>query len=457
MVTASTRHTEVELTDSRLDLLTDLIERARKAGADAADALMFDGFSLQVSHRLGKPEDLEQSEGRDLGLRVFVGKQQAFVSSTDFDSSHLDGLVERAVAMAKATPEDPFCGLADPALLAKTFPALDLVDETQPTPETLYERAARCEAAALAVDGVTNSEEAGASWSRSDIYLATSDGFAGQYAATDHSFYTSVLAGSGTAMERDWEFSSARHGDDLETIEDVGRRAGVNAVRRLNPRKMKTVQVPVVYSPRVSNSILGHLSGAISGHAVARGTSFLKDCLNTQIFNDKVNVIDDPHRPRGLRSKPFDGEGVANRKWRVIEDGVLSTWFMDSSAGRQLSLTSTGHAVRGTAGPPGAGPSNLYMAAGDLSPGDLMSDIAEGFYVTELIGMGVNGITGDYSRGASGFWIKDGQIGFPVSELTIAGQLQSMFKNLTPADDLQFRYGTNAPTLRIENMTVAGT
>lgn len=440
-----------------LNLLSDLIDKAKRAGADAADAVVFDGTSLDVSYRSGKPEDLQRSEGRDLGLRAFVGKRQAFVSSNDFSSAAMDELVERVVAMARTAPEDPNCGLADEALLCKSIIDLDLDDASEPDAQTLYDQAAAAEASAMAVEGVTLSEEAGASWSRANIALATSHSFAGGYATSTHGFYASVVAGSGTGMERDYEHTSARYAEDLDDPETVGRKAGENAVRRLNPHKVATQQVPVVFDPRVSRSLLGHFAGAISGAAVARGTSFLKDRMGEKVFAEGLRIVDDPHRRRGLASKPFDGEGVANRKTVLIEDGRLETWLLDSSSARQLGLTSTGHASRGTAGPPSPSTSNLYLEPGSRSPDELIGEIDAGLYVTELIGFGVNGVTGDYSRGAAGFWIEKGKQAYPVSELTIAGNLNDMFLALTPADDLEFRYGSNAPTLRIDGMTVAGT
>jgi len=440
-----------------LDLLTGLLTAAQRAGADSADAVLFESQALEVSYRLGEPEDLERSESRDLGLRVFVGQRQAIVSSTDLAQATLDELVERAVAMARIAPEDPYCGLADPSRLCTAPADLDLADPAEPTPEQLYDMAARAEAAALAVDGVSNSEGAGAGWGRTSVALATSGGFAGGYAASSHSVHASVLAGEGTGMERDYDFSSARHGTDLEAAEAIGKAAGERAVGRLNPRKVASTQVPVVYDPRVSRSLLGHFAGAISGQAVARGTSFLKDSMGEAVFADGIAVIDDPHRPRGLASKPFDGEGVRNGKWTLVDDGRLQTWLLDSSAARQLGLETTGHAARGTSGPPSPSTSNLYMQPGGLTPEALIGAIDDGFYVTELIGFGVNGVTGDYSRGAAGFWIEKGKLAYPVSELTIAGNLKQMFRELTPADDLVFRYGSNAPTLRVDGMTVAGT
>jgi PmbA protein len=433
-----------------------LVKAALKAGADAADAVEFKNVSHGVSYRLGMLEDVERAESSDLGLRVFVGRQVAFVSSTDFSREALAMLPERAVAMAKLAPEDKFAGLAPSDLLAKTLPSLDIDDADEPSNDTLVERARAGEDAALAVAGVTNSEGGGASYGRTLVTLATSEGFVGGYAGTSHSVSVSVIAGEGAAMERDHDYASARHGQDLEAAAVIGRRAGERAVKRLNPRKLKTQAVPVVYDRRVSSGLLGHFVGAISGAAVARGVSFLKDKMGERVFADGVIVVDDPHRLRGRRSKPFDGEGVANRKTTLIANGRLTTWLLDSASARQLELTSTGHASRGTGGPPGPAPTNLYMEAGTLPPVELMADIREGLYVTELIGMGVNGVTGDYSRGAAGFWIDNGEIAYPVSEVTIAGNLKDMYLHLTPASDLEFRYGFDAPTVRIEGMTIAG-
>jgi len=433
-----------------------LVKAALKAGADAADAVEFKNVSHGVSYRLGMLEDVERAESSDLGLRVFVGRQVAFVSSTDFSRQALAVLPERAVAMAKLAPEDKFAGLAPSDLLAKTLPSLDIDDADEPSNDTLVERARAGEDAALAVAGVTNSEGGGASYGRTLVTLATSEGFVSGYAGTSHSVSVSVIAGEGAAMERDHDYASARHSQDLEAAAVIGKRAGERAVKRLNPRKLKTQAVPVVYDQRVSSGLLGHFVGAISGAAVARGVSFLKDKMGERVFADGVIVVDDPHRRRGRRSKPFDGEGVANRKTTLIANGRLTTWLLDSASARQLGLTSTGHASRGTGGPPGPAPTNLYMEAGTLPPVELMADIREGLYVTELIGMGVNGVTGDYSRGAAGFWIEDGEIAYPVSEVTIAGNLKDMYLHLTPASDLEFRYGFDAPTVRIEGMTIAG-
>ncbi len=443
-------------TGDSTSLLGTLLEKAKKAGADHADAVIMHGISLGVSYRLGKSEDLQRSEGRDLGLRVLLGRRQAMVSTTDFAEDALDALVERAVAMARAVPEDPYCGLIDPEDLAREWPDLELADTREPQAEQLIDWAQRAEEAARAIPGVTNSEGGDAGWSRSSAVLATSGGFSGGYDTSRFSFSVSVIAGADTGMERDYDWSSACFEEDLDSPEEIGKRAGERAVRKLNPRKAGSGPVPVVYDPRVSGGLIRHLSGAVSGSSVARGTSFLKDRLNQSVFAPGVQVIDDPHRRRGLRSRPFDGEGAPTTSRHIVEDGVLITWLLDSRSARQLNLRSTGHAARGTGGPPAPAPSNLYLAPGKVSAEAMIADIDSGMYVTELIGMGVNGVTGDYSRGAAGYWIDKGEIAWPVSELTVAGNLSDMFAHLTPASDLTFRHGIDAPTIRIDGMTVAG-
>jgi PmbA protein len=365
-------------------------------------------------------------------------------------------MVNRAVAMAKAAPEDPYCGIAEAADIARSIPELGIYDPAEPAPEVLEQRAAIAEDAARAVPGVTNSEGAESSWSSSRIHLAASNGFSGAYAVSRHGFSVSVLAGSGTEMERDYDFTSGISGSDLKDPAALGRSAGERAVRRLHPRKMATTQVPVVFDPRVSGGLIGSFAGAVNGASIARGTSFLKDRMGQRVFAPGIEIIDDPLRQRGLRSKPFDGEGLPTRRRAVIEDGMLTGWFLDLATARQLRLTSTANASRGTGAPPSPAPTNLYLAAGALSPADLIADIKQGFYVTELIGMGTNLVTGDYSRGAAGFWIENGEIAYPVSEVTVAGNLKDMFARLIPASDLEFRYGTDAPTVRIDGMTVAG-
>ncbi len=439
-----------------LDLLDSLLKKAKAAGADAADAVYIESVSLAVAQRLGMAEKLERSESMDVGLRVFSGKSQAIVSSSDTAPDSLDELVERAVAMSKSVPEDPYCGIADPDQLATEIVEIDAFDPTEPDAETLIDWANRAEAAARAVDGVTNSEGAEAGWGRADVAVAATNGFAQSYSGSHFSLSAAVLAGTGTAMERDYDYSGSVYASDLRSPEEIGRIAGEKAVKRLNPKKAKSEQVPVIYDTRVARGMLSHLATAVNGSSIARNTSFLKDKMGEQVFGEGITIVDDPHRPRGLRSKPFDGEGVANQKRNLIENGKLTTWFLDLRSSRQLGLETTGHASRGTGSPPGPSATNLYLEAGKTDVAGLISDIKSGFYVTELIGFGVNGLTGDYSRGAAGFWIENGEIAYPVSEVTIAGNLKDMFLNLTPANDLVFRYGVDSPTLRVDGMTVAG-
>ena len=438
-----------------LDLLGDLIARARAAGADAADAVLLAGTSLSVQVRLGQIEQLEGSEARDLGLRVFVGRQSAMVSSTAVDPAGFGLLAERAVAMARLVPEDPYGGLAETADGADPGD-LDLDDVGEPNASSLIERAKAAEAAALAVEGVTNSEGAEAGFGRSEVVLVTSAGFAGRFVRSSHSLSATALAGQGTAMQRDYDYSSTVHLEDLEAADLIGRLAGEKAVARLDPVRPKTGRFSVVFDPRVAASLLGHLAGAVNGAAVARGTSFLKEKMGQRLFAPGVAVIDDPTRRRGLRSRPWDGEGVRSRELAIVEDGILHSWLLDSRSARQLGMANTGNAGRGTSGPPAPGPTNLYMRAGTPTPDELMADIHEGIYVTELIGMGVNAITGDYSRGAAGFMIRDGRLAEAIAEITIAGTLQEIFANAVPANDLHFRRGTDAPTIRVEGMTIAG-
>jgi PmbA protein len=441
---------------NHLDRLSDLIAQARAAGADAADAVLVAGTSLSVARRLGKTEHVERSEGQDLGLRVFIGKQAAIVSATSIDPAGFAALAERAVAMAKVVPEDPYTGLADTAAPPDTQ-ELDMVDPAeQPSAEDLIARAAAAEDATLAISGVTNTEGADAGYSRGEIFLVTSAGFAGHRVGTSHSISATALVGEGTGMQRDYDYDSKVYLADLDDPATIGRGAANRALARLNPTRPKTAKLPVVYDPRVATSLLGSLMGAINGAAVARGTSFLKEKLGAKIFASGIFIHDDPRRVRGPRSRVFDGEGTPTKARALVEDGVLTTWLLDSRSARQLGMVSTGHASRGTGGPPSPAPSNLWLAAGSVTPDELMADIKLGLYVTEMMGGGVNGVTGDYSRGAAGFLIRDGKLAEPVAEITVAGHALDMFATLTPANDLVFRRGTDSPTVRVEGLTMAG-
>ena len=442
--------------NNMLERLDDLMLRAKQQGADGADAVYVHGVSLSTSQRMGQPEHLERAEGADIGLRILIGKRQAIASTSNISDPALDELLDRALAMAKVVPEDEFCGLAPEDLLAGDTPELDEADTTQPSAKTLNDLAVRAESAALAVNGVNNSEGGDAGWSRSLVALVASNGFSRTRVRTGFSLGIAVLAGEGTAMERDYDWATAVHLEDLPEPEEIGRRAGEQAVKRLGPRKVETAQVPIIYDPRVSGSIPTHLAGAINGAAVARGTTFLKNKMGEQVMAKGLTIIDDPLRRRGLRSKGFDGEGIATKRRALIEDGVLKTWVLDLRSARQLGLKTTGNASRGTSSPPTPSATNLHLEAGTISRDDLIKGVEQGFYVTEMMGRGINIVTGDYSRGATGFWIENGEIAAPVSEVTIAGNLQDMFMQMTPADDLVFRYGTNAPTVRVDGMTVAG-
>jgi len=434
-----------------------LVEAARKAGADSADAVAVRSVSLSVEVRDGNVEETERAEGDDVGLRVLIGRKQAVVSTNDLKGNGAAALAERAVAMARVAPEDKYAGLADAALLTHTFPDLDLIDPALPDVSTLENHARAAESAALSVKGVSKSGGASAAAGIGGMVLVTSHGFRGAYVASSHSISAMAIAGEGTGMERDYDYTSARHAGDLESIEKIGRSAGERAVKRLNPRKVETRRVPVVYDPRVAGSLVGHLASAINGASIARKTSFLRERMGERLFPKGIRIVDDPLRPRGLRSHPFDGEGVAGKELAVIDDGMLTSWFLDSATARELSLTTTGHASRGVSSSPSPSPTNLHLGAGRASPQELIAAIQDGFYITDLIGMGANLVTGDYSRGASGLWIENGELTFPVSEVTIAGHLNDMFGSLEPANDLVFRYGTNAPTVRVEGLTVAGT
>ena len=438
------------------DITNNLITNVKKLGADAADVLLYDSESISVSRRMGKPEGLERSESKGISLRVFVGHRSAIVSSSDTSKQALQEISERVVAMAKLAPEDEHNGLAANELLATNIVDLDLYDANEPSVNWLQEQCKIAEDSALAVKGVTNSEGADASYGKVNFTLATSNDFFGNYKSSNSSISVSVLAGSGTEMERDYDFTSARFLNELLSPEEIGKKAANGAIAKLAPRKISTANMPVIFDPRVSKSLLGSFAGAINGSSIARGTSFLKDAMGKQIFANGINIIDEPHRIRGLGSKPFDGEGAANKKLHLVENGVLKSWLLDVRSANKLGLKTTGNATRGLSSPPSPSSTNLYLDAGRISPQELIADVKSGFYVTSLFGMGINLVTGDYSQGASGFFIENGQKSYAVSEVTIAGKLGDMFSGLTPANDLNFRYATNSPTIRIENMMVAG-
>jgi PmbA protein len=433
-----------------------LVKAALAAGADTADAVAVRSLSFAIEMRDGAVEESESAEGDDLGLRVLIGRRQAVVSTNDLTGDGSAALAERAVAMARVAPEDKFAGLADDALLAHKFPDLDLLDPDLPSVQQLEAMASAAEQAALDVKGVTKSGGASASAGIGGLVLVTSHGFRGAYLGSRHGLSMTAIAGDGTGMERDYDYSSALHASDLDSPQTIGRNAGLRAVERINPRKVTTRKVPVVFDPRISGTLVSHFANAANGAAVARKVSFLKDKMGEQLFAKGIRIVDDPLRKRGLRSHPFDGEGVMGSRLALIEDGQLRSWLLDSATARELGLITTGHAQRGASSSPSPGASNLHLEAGSVSPQALIADIADGFYVTDLIGSGVNMVTGDYSRGASGFWIENGERTYAVSEVTIGGSLFDIFRSLTPANDLEFRYGVNAPTVRLEGLTVAG-
>ncbi|MGN5373687.1 TldD/PmbA family protein [Sphingomonas hankookensis] len=443
--------------ETATDRAQSAIARARACGADAADAILVADTALSVSVRLGRLEDVGRSEGAELGLRVFVGQRSASVSTSDLSEAGLAALAERVVAMARAAPEDRWAGLA-PAerLLHGAPPLLDLDDGGDVPPQVLREAALAAEDAARSVAGVRNSEGGSAGYSRAIVAFATSHGFAQGYAVTSHGISASVLAGEGAGMQRDHAHHSARHRTMLEPPETVGRRAGERAVARLNPVGIDGGAMPVVFDPRVGSSLIGHVLGAISGPSIARGTSFLRDSLGHAILPEGLSIIDDPHRPHGLRARPFDGEGLPVSPMALVERGVLQTWLLDSASARQLGLEPTGHAARGIGGPPGVTTGNVHLAGGAGTREAMIGAIGRGVLVTELIGQGVNGVTGDYSRGASGFLIERGEVTRPVSGITIAGNLRPMLASITAAGDLEHRQGVNVPTIRVDGMTVAG-
>ncbi|WP_158805897.1 MULTISPECIES: TldD/PmbA family protein [unclassified Acidisoma] len=449
---------ETLTSDAGVAALTDrlgaLLAEAKRAGADAADAILFSGTSLSVACRLGKTEHVERQEGRDLGLRVFLGERSAIVSASAMDPASFADMADRAVAMARVVPPDPLASLGE----VHPVPAddLDLDDPFEPDVAVLQGWAAEAEDAARSVPGITNSEGGDANFARGLSILMTSRGFVGSNTRTTYSISATAIAGAGVDMQRDYDYSSMVHADDLAKPSEIGHSAAERALARMYPGRPKTAKLPVVYDPRVSGSLLGHMAGAINGSSVARGVSFLKDRMGQRIFAPGITIRDDPRRRRSLRSRLFDGEGQPTMARDFIADGILTSWVLDIRSARQLGLTTTGHASRGTSGPPSPSMTNLYLAPGQVTPAELMADITEGLYLTELIGSGINPTTGDYSRGAAGFMIRNGAITEPVAEITIAGNLIEMFAGMRPANDLEFKRGTDAPTIRIDGMTMAG-
>ncbi|MGA0603748.1 TldD/PmbA family protein [Caulobacter sp. KR2-114] len=439
------------------NLLQDVVAAALKAGADAAEAAFAERQALSVTVRLGELEEVEREEARDLGVRVFVGQRQASVSGSDVSAEGRAKLVERVVAMARLAPEDPYAGLAPQERLARG-PQADLAvyDPTELGAETLEAQARTAEEAARAVPGVTNSNGGSASWSASAWRLVTSDGFYGEYRASTFGLSAQCIAGEGAAMERGGEGRATRWREDLPGPGSIGAEAGRRAVSALNARKLASTTAPVIFENRLAMSLLSPLIGAIAGPSVARGVSFLKDKLGQQIFARGIVLTDDPHRIRGLGSSPFDDEGVVNQPMDIIADGVLTTWLLNSSSARQLGLETTGHASRGLAGPPGVGPSNLTLKPGDKDLAGLIRDAGRGVLVNSMFGPSLNANTGDWSVGCSGFWFEDGEIAYPVNEITVAGNLLDIYARLVPGADLEFRGASNSPSLLVDGLAIAG-
>ena len=444
--------------DDYKNIADDLIKAALKKGADEAEVVLASNISMSYECRLGKVEEMERAESQDLGLRLIRHKRQAFVSSSNWHRDELNMLLDRAWAMSNCLPEDEYCGGACPSQLGQEYDKdLESFDKDEPSPDDLQRRADEAEQTALNIKGITNSDGASASWSQSYAYVAGSNGLSISHASTDHSVGVSVIAGAGLAMQQDYDYSLAVFGSDLQSGTELGRHAAEKTLAKLNPKKVASGEFPVLFDPLVSPSFIGTLAGAINGASIARGTSFLKDKLGKKIMPDGVNIIDDPHRIRGLGSRKIDSEGLSNHKTYLVKDGVLQTWLLTLASARQLNLPPTGHAGRGVASLPSATTSNLYLENGGVSREEMIKSVKKGVLVTSLMGMGVNGVTGDYSQGAEGFWIENGEIQYPVSEFTIADNLLNMFLHMHVADDLRFKRRVNAPTIMVDKMTVAGT
>ncbi len=436
-----------------------LLDAARKAGADAADAMAVAGTSLSIDVRDGKLEQAERSEGTDIGLRVMIGQRQANVSSSDTRPETLAMMAERAVAMAKEAPEDPYIGLADPDQLARDWDiaALEMADPAaEPDPATLQEDARRAEAAALAVKGVSQVQSASAAYGHRQIHLAATNGFSGGYARTDRATSCVAIAGSGTAMERDHDGDMRIFQSDLRSPEDIGETAARRTVERIGARKPKTGSYPVLYDERIAASLIGHLLAAINGTAIARGSSWMLGGVGEQVLPKGMNLIENPHRPRATGSRPFDAEGLPTSLREIVSDGVLNGWTLDLATARKLGLQSTGNAARGTSAPPSPTTWNVALTQGDKTREDLLKDMGTGLLVTSMIGSTINPNTGDYSRGASGFWVENGEIQYPVNECTIAGNLRDMLKTIVPANDARTYLSRVVPSLLVEGMTLAG-
>ncbi len=444
------------MTEHLLTRLDEMLATAKQAGAEAADAMMIESRDVSSSCRLQQLEAIERSEQSGIGLRVMIGKKQSCASTSDLSPAGLMELAERAVAMARQSPDDPYIAQAQIGEYCTDISDLDLYEGAEPEASALNEMALAVEAAALDVSGVTNSNGADAGYSDASVALATSQGFRASYRKSHHSISISVLAGEGTAMQRDYDYSIARFAEDLASPEQVGRLAAERAVAKLAPRKAKTTKVPVMFDARTARSLISQFASSINGTAISRGTSFLKEKREQAIFPEHVTISDDPLLRRGHGSRPYDAEGIAGRRKDIIANGVLTSWLLDLSTAKQLEMETTGNAARGLSSTPSPSSTNLVLKAGDKSPQALMQEMDTGLLVTEAFGMGVNLITGDYSQGAGGFWVENGEIAYPVAEVTIAGQLQDMFASLIPANDVDANGAVVVPSVMVGQMMVAG-
>ncbi|NKX70885.1 TldD/PmbA family protein [Rhodobacteraceae bacterium R_SAG1] len=447
------------MTQTPESLCQALIDAARNAGADAADAMAAEGSSLSIEVRQGALEHAERSEGIDLGLRVFIGQRQATVSASDTRAETIEAMAERAVAMAKEAPEDPYAGLADVEQLATDWDldALELFDPAEePAPAMLQADALAAEAAGLAIEGVTQVQSAAAGYGSHAVHLAATNGFSGGYKRSSRSISCTAIAGTGTGMERDYDGDSRTFQSDLRSAADIGQQAGERAIARLNARRPKTGSYPVLFDERVSSSLVGHLLAAVNGGSIARGSSWLKDAMGEQILPDTLSVLEDPYRPRMAGSRPFDGEGLPTQRRAIIKDGILTGWTLDLASARKLGLSSTGNAARGIGSVPSPSQWNIALTQGHQSREQLLADMGTGLLVTSMIGSTINPNTGDYSRGAAGFWVENGEIAYPVNECTIAGNLRDMLRSIVPANDARSHLSRVVPSLLVEGMTLAG-
>ena len=439
-------------------LAEQMVSRAQALGATGADALAMEADAFQVQVRLGEVENTTGARDKGIGLRVFHGHRQASASTSDFSPEGVERLVQDTVALARLTEEDPFSGLADPQPLTE-FPELDLDDGgTDLSMDQRIDLALRAERAAMDADPrINNSEGASFDSSRGLVAYANSNGFSGSFHTSSYGLSAVPVATDGEGMQRDYWFSSRRHLADLENPEAVGAEAARRVLRRLGARKVSTCEVPIVFDRQMASGLLGHLVSATSGNAIYKGASFLADRIGGRVLPEGMDVIDDPLRPRGLGSRPFDGEGVACSRLELVSGGILKSYLLDSYAARKLSMTTTGSASRGLGGSPAPSSSNCYLAPGSHDPEAIIASVERGLYVTELIGFGVNGVTGDYSRGAAGMWIENGELAFPVEEVTISGNLLDMYAAIEMVgNDLDFTRRVTAPTLKVGRMTLAG-